>query len=89
MSSLMADLFANLASMNRPIITAEFLLSSGSHPISILIGYWVDGSIMDEDLALLLELQVELSARALDWCLMWQVNNKSSSLQILLPVGPQ
>ena len=34
-------------SMDRPIVTAEFLLPSGSHPVSILIDSRVDGNVMD------------------------------------------
>ena len=47
------------ASMDRPIINAEFLLLSGSHPVSVLIDSGVNVNIMDEDLALQLGLKLE------------------------------
>ena len=80
----------NSASVDRHTITDEFILHSGSHPISILIDSGADGSIIDEAFGLQLGLQLEplpspVPARALDGYVIGQVNNKNSPVGMLLP----
>ena len=79
-------------SMNRPIITAEFLLPPGSRLVPIRLDSGPVGSIMDEDFALQLGLQLEpllspFPARALDGHFTVQVNDKTSPVCMLLLGG--
>lgn len=80
------------ASSKRPSLTAEFLLPSGSHSISVLIDSGADGSIMDAALALQLGLRPEelpspISASALDGHVLGNVTSQTNPVRMLLSGG--
>lgn len=87
------SLTTNSTIMDRAIATAEFLLPSHSHLVTIFINSRVDWNVMDEELALQLGLQLQpllppFPARALDEHIMGLANNKTNHVCMLLPRGP-